>query len=191
MRSKPFGRTLLLCVLFCSNYCYAQSFDITKAQFVEKYNVALRVDGGEQIKKCRKVKDSIACEFTDVSFQKSVSGFKALNLANGRFDMATKLLLSEKNGKVSQIILSGDRKDPMNLFHFVGHLGSMMHALGQEANKNNDLSKELLELGLTRGDDDPTIGNPKTLIEAYAAIRCNNQVSSVTTTIGCVLEPRY
>jgi hypothetical protein len=112
-----------------------------------------------------------------------------LNLANGGFTLKEKLFISETNGKVSLIIMEGDRAEPINLFHFVGQLGSSLSTLNHSLTAG-EMTKEILSLGVMRGDDDPSIGQSKMDILDSVEVKCNNQKSSVTTKIGCVLVPR-
>jgi hypothetical protein len=79
----------------------------------------------------------------------------------------------------------------MNLFHFVGQLGSLFITLNSELTQDEVTSLLKDKLGIMRGDDDPTIGKPMLWITKTFAATCNNQLSSVSTKIGCVFEPRY
>jgi hypothetical protein len=79
----------------------------------------------------------------------------------------------------------------MNLFHFVGQLGSLILTLNPGLNQDEVTSMITKKFGIMRGDDDPTIGRPVVEITKDFAATCNNQSSSVTTKIGCIFEPRY
>lgn len=70
--------------------------------------------------KCGKEKGMFVCRFDDAEFQRSVEGFKKLNLANGRFELSEKMAIQSVNGKASVILMTGTRADPMSLFHFIG-----------------------------------------------------------------------
>jgi hypothetical protein len=100
-----------------------------------------------------------------------------------------RLLISEEKEKASMFLLEGDRGDPMNLFHFAGQLGSLLKTLNPSMS-DNDIAKEALSLGVMRGDDDPSTGDPKIDILNFAEIRCNNQKSHVSTKIWCGFFPR-
>lgn len=168
----------------------AQTFDFTVTKLIDNFNNQLKLDGDDDTTKtCKKSALDTICIFNDTGFKKSVSGFKKLNLANGTFSLKEKLFISELNGKVSMFIIEGDRGDPMNLFHFVGQLGSMLLTLNPSLTKD-DVAKEVLSLGVMRGDDDPSTGQPETDILDFAEIRCTNQQSRVNTKIGCAFLPR-
>jgi hypothetical protein len=172
-----------------SHAAAAQTFDFTHAQFIDKLNAQLRQDGGDTTKTCKNNGRDTTCIFNDAHFQQSVVEFKKLNLANGGFTLKEKLIVSETNGKVSLIIIEGDRAEPINLFHFVGQLGSSLSTLNPSLS-TDDMTKEMLSLGVMRGDDDTSIGHPKMDILDSVQVTCNNQKSSVTTKIGCALVPR-
>jgi hypothetical protein len=180
---------LIVAAHACIGTANAQTFDFTVAKLIDNFNNQLKLDGGDTIKTCKKSALDTICIFNDTSFQKSVTGFKKLNLANGTFSLKEKLLISEINGKVSMFLVEGDRGDPMSLFHFAGQLGSMLSALNPSLT-TDDVTKEVLSLGVMRGDDDPSIGQPKIDILEFAEIRCNNQQSRVDTIIGCAFLPR-
>jgi hypothetical protein len=179
----------LVIAVGCSHAATAQTFDFTHAQFIDKFNAQLIRDGGDTTKTCKNNGHDTTCVFNDSRFQKSVAEFKKLNLANGGFTLKEKLIVSEANGKVSLIIIEGDRDEPMNLFHFVGQLGSALYTLSPSLTAD-EMTKEILSLGVMRGDDDPSIGQAKMDILDSVAIKCNNQKSNVTTKIGCALVPR-
>lgn len=99
-------------------------------------------------------------------------------------------MITEDAGRVKTILITGSRSDPANLFHFIGQFGGLLRTLSPAMTDKEAAQKATL-LGLMRGDDDPTIGEAKVAIEEFAAIRCNNQRSAVSTGIGCLVEPRY
>jgi|GEM_PF-2669220 hypothetical protein len=170
----------------------AQTFDFTLEQFRQKYNNQLKSDNGDLIKTCtKKANDEISCNFDITNFRTSVQAFKQLDLANGQFELNENLLLSMDGGKVKKVIISGSRKDPMNLFHFVGQLGSLILTLNPEFTQDEVTSMIAKKLGIMRGDDDPTIGKPIVEITKKFAATCNNQLSTVSTRLGCIFEPRY
>ena len=168
-----------------------QTFKFKSDELRKRYNDQLKSDNGDLIKKCTKTEDEVACSVDDTGFQKSVQAFKQLDLANGKFELKESLILSMSGSKVKVIIISGSREDPMNLFHFVGQLGSLFITLNSELTQDEVTSLLKDKLGIMRGDDDPTIGKPMLEITKTFAATCNNQLSSVSTKIGCVFEPRY
>jgi hypothetical protein len=180
---------LLVIAVGSSQAAAAQTFDFTHTQFIDKFNAQLRRDGGDTTKTCKNIGRDTTCIFNDSRFQQSVAEFKKLNLANGGFTLKEKLIISETNGKVSLIIIEGDRAEPINLFHFVGQLGSSLSTLNPSLIADG-MTKEILSLGVMRGDDDPNIGQSKMDILDSVEVKCNNQRSGVTTKIGCALVPR-
>ena len=168
----------------------AQSFDFSAAELISKFDLQLKADGGDVTKECKKTGRDTKCTFVDAGFQKSVAALKKLDLANGRFDLKASLLVSEEKGKVFLIIVTGNRGDPMNLFHFIGQFGSLLMAINPKLS-TDEYTKEVSTLGLMRGDAAPDIGEPKTDILDFAEIQCNNQHTKKSSSIGCVLRPRF
>lgn len=115
---------------------------------------------------------------------------KKLNLVNWPFSLHLILIMPEIDGKVSLILLEGDRVDPINLLYFAGELSSLIKTLDPSMT-DDDITKESLSLGVMRGCADPTIGEPKNDILSFAAIECNNQKFSVSSKIGCAFSPRF
>jgi hypothetical protein len=173
--------SLIATIIFATNV-YAQTFDFTSAQLLDKFNKQLQSDKGDVTNGCKKKGTDTICLFSDLNFKNSVREFKKLNLANGKFNLNERLLISEEKGKVSMFLLEGDRGDPMNLFHFAGQLGSLLKTINPSMSDDN-IAKEALSLGVMRGDDDPTTGDPKIDILDFAEIRCNNQKSHISTKV--------
>jgi hypothetical protein len=169
----------------------AQTFDFTSDQFRQRYNDQLKSDKGDLIKKCTKEANDVLCSFDNTNFRRSVQAFKQLDLANGQFELQEKLILSTNGQKVTTITISGTREDMMNLGHFAGQLGSLIGMLNPELSPDEVSSMMAEKLGIMRGDNDPTIGHPLVEITKGFAATCNNQLSSVSTKVGCVFEPRY
>ncbi len=169
---------------------WGQAFDFTPAQFQERFNQQLKADEGDMLRACRPEKAAIACTFDDAKFQRSVQAFKDLNLANGRFELKSRVLVEHARGKVTTIAVTGDRSSPMGLFHFVGQVGSLMRSFDPVLTSQQAAAK-VSELGVMRGDADRTIGTPKLAIESYAAIECTSWPSSRSTTVECVFRPRH
>jgi hypothetical protein len=174
----------------------AQSFSFSQKEFVEKFNAALKVDTSPGqppsfIKSCKKTKggDTI-CLFDDATFKSSVNAFKEINVMNGNFELKSRILFSESSGKVSLVLLEGDRSDPSNLAMFIGYLGSAIRAMDPKAT-DDSIQKSLLTLEVMRGDSAPDIGHPIDDIEDYADVRCNTQPSSVSTKVACAFIPRF
>jgi hypothetical protein len=173
-----------------SSWAHAETFGFTASEFQSRLDKALLADGGDTTKSCKKSQTDFTCQFNDVNFQKSVSAFKGLNLANGHFSLKEKMTISTENGKVSTIIIGGDRGDPINTFHTIGQIGGVFKALNPKISDDN-VQRLFKELGLLRGDSDETIGSVKEAIEDFAEIRCNNQRSDKSTAFGCAFLPRY
>jgi hypothetical protein len=167
-----------------------QTFQFSAKELVERLDKQLVADNGDTTKQCRKSSQDTICSFNDVGFQKSVVRLKKLNLANGTFFLKESIIIREDGGKVSTILLTGDRGDPPNLFHFSGLLGSLIKTLGPSLS-TDDIVKEALALGIMRGDDDPTIGQPKHDIQDFAEIVCNSHNSRESTKVGCAFFPRF
>jgi hypothetical protein len=181
---------LFLAILVAPGFARAQTFNFTAIEFQARLNKVLTDDHGDTIKACKKDGADYRCTFNNAGFQKSVSAFKELNLANGHFDLNEVMFFTVERGKVSRITYGGDRSDPMNMMHTVGQIGGVIEAL-KPGIKEDDVQRLIRELGLMRGDDDESIGTPKTAIEDFAAIKCNTQDSHISTLFGCTFLPRF
>ena len=180
---------LFLLAILVSSPAAAQSFPFTADEFLKRFNADLATDGIDTTRSCRQSRSDVECTFNDARFQDGLKAMKKLNLANGQFSQKKTLLITLEDKKVAEIILSGDRSDPINLFHFIASVRSVIKAI--DPSVSEDAIKTTVDgLGLMRGDSNKTIGNPVNQIEDYGAIKCNNQHSRVSTTVGCVFVPR-
>ena len=129
MVRKSTIRIVLLAVAFLPGLARSQTFDFSAAEFQARLNKVLVDDHGDTIRACKKDGADYRCTFNDAGFQKSVSAFKELNLANGRFALNELMFFTIEGGKVSRITYGGDRRDPMNQMHTVGQIGGVIEAL--------------------------------------------------------------
>jgi hypothetical protein len=181
---------MFLAAVFGPGLAQSQTFNFSASDFQTRLNKALVDDHGDTIKECKRDGADYRCTFNDAVFQKSVSAFKELNLANGNFALKEVMFFTVEGGKVSRITIGGDRSDPINAMHTVGQIGGVIEAL-KPSIKEDDVQRLIIELGLMRGDSDESIGTPKTAIEDFAAIKCNTQDSHVSTLFGCTFLPRF
>jgi hypothetical protein len=166
-----------------------QTFDETAIQLSRKISELDIKDGGSGLKKCEPVKSVLVCTFDDKGFQRTVKSFKELNLVNGRFTLKSALFLTPANGKVESVRLLGDRSDPMNLLHSVGSVASVVRALNPSID-NDKVQKILRDFHLNKGDSDPGITAPQTVIESGFAGTCQQALSKISTKIDCTFVPR-
>ncbi|WP_436197259.1 hypothetical protein [Paraburkholderia hospita] len=132
----------------------------------------------------------MAVTLSDKQFQRGIAEMKKLDLANGRFQSKLGIrLFTDSKGNVTKIAVVGDRSDPVNLVRFIGSVGLVNSMLnpGLDEKTNTDF---LATLGLMRGDDDPTIGQPVSSFNRGGAYRCVSMPSDQMTGVGCVVEPR-
>ena len=179
--------------MFC--VARAATFEFTKAELIERLNVALKADAAQdvqadKVKTCKPQDGATLCDFTDNAFQFTIKRFKQMNLANGNFHQDLHMTIQEDGGKVSKIGVIGNRADPVNLLYFGGFMADLFMAI-KPGLPNENAIKVSLALGIERGDDDPTIGNAVTQIEDWGATKCVNSLSSETTLVLCAIEPRY
>jgi hypothetical protein len=169
----------------------AQTFDFTARQFRELYDRQLKADNGDTIRSCKSDRTAMICTFNDAQYQRSIQAFKELNLANGRFVLHSIVgITTDRKEKVMAIAVKGSRGDPAALFHFIGQVGSLFRAL-KPSLTTEETPKLMMQLGLMHGDDDPTIGEKKLIIEDFAAVECNNLPSWRSLDVACVISPRY
>lgn len=158
--------------------------------FRKRYDELAKADGGDTIKRVSKAKDGLAVTLNDEQFQRAIAEMKKLDLANGRFQSKIAMRLStDSTGKVTKIAVVGDRSDPVNLMRFIGAVGIVDSILNptQDEKANTDF---LATLGLMRGDDDPSIGQPVSSFNRGGAFQCVSMPSAQTTGVGCLIEPR-
>lgn len=142
-------------------------------------------------KQCRKTGNVYTCSFNDKGFQSTVAGFKKMDIMNGRFTLKMTLTVQTEGGKVSKVRLNGDRGDPVNLLQFSSTVANIMQLFEPDIVDGEGKSLALVkELGLMRGDADPTTGQPAVVIKPYAAITCLVVPSSITTGQACEWVPR-
>ena len=177
-------------LITASSAAFSQTFDFSADKFRERLNARIGTDSGGRLKSCQTSTSALKCVFDDKSYQQSVAAFKELDLANGRFDLKQVMEIITKGDKVQKITLTGSRSDPMNLFHFVGTVGSILGIFEPEMGSKS-AAELVFELGLMRGDDDPTIGRQKTLFRKVVAVDCNQYPSAASLKVECVFGPRY
>jgi hypothetical protein len=176
----------------------APTFDITFDSFRKALDSNIREDTADKSNPnlnttnvCRKAGNSYTCNFHDAGFQSAVAKRKQLNLMNGRFLLKLNLVVDTTEGKVSRVILTGDRGDPANAVQFVGNVERIINVFDPETGQEEaELTKLDDELGLMRGDNADDIGRPRTAIQPHVEIDCLAQNSHVTTRVVCQFVPR-
>ena len=176
----------------------AQAFSMTPEEFRNIFDNRARentLNKNDQesntIRACRQTDNRQVCTFNDKGFQNSIQAFKKLNVLNSRFTQKLSLTLEIANGKVSKVFLEGDRGDPLNLIRFVGAVINIMQVLEPDVADSDGKSLALAtELGLMRGDNDPSIGSPAIMLKPYAAVGCLSLPSKIATAEFCQWEPR-
>lgn len=170
------------------------SFDVwaqlTPEVFRKHYDALAKADGGDTIKQMNRAKDGVAVTLHDEQFQRAIAEMKKLDLVKGRFQSKIAIRLTTDNiGRVTKIAVVGDRSDPVNLMRFIGAVGVVDSMLNpaQDEKANTDF---LATLGLMRGDDDPSIGQPVSSINQGGVFHCVSMRSDQTTGVGCVVEPQ-
>ena len=100
------------------------------------------------------------------------------------------LFLIPAKGKLERVRLVGDRSDPMNLFNFGGTVANVIRALDPSIT-SKEAVQLAFDLGIMRGDADPTIGEEKLTIKPKFAATCISQASTISTKIDCKFVPRF
>jgi hypothetical protein len=198
MRGVVANAVMGLLVLSTAARSETPTFSFTPDEFHKALDSRIREDTTDKtrpdwstVKACRKTGSNYVCTFNDAGFQSMVAEFKKMDLANGRFNLKLRLTMETANGKVSRIILEGDRGDPMNLMQWAGTVVNAMQTFDPDTGKGDGqmlaISKEL---GLMRGDVADDIGEPTTTIKPYAVIGCLSAPSQVSTRVTCQFIPR-
>lgn len=168
------------------------SFSFNPEQIMEMFNAHLQEDANEdRIVSIKKTKSDADLILGDYYFKIGLVELKKMDLVNGRLDMRIKILTPlDAKGFVQTIIIRSTRGDPLNLFRGLGVITNFYQILNPQASgKESDAF--IASLGLMRGDDDPTTGQPVSQLSKGAAFTCNTQQSAISTVFGCVISPRY
>ena len=186
------GFAVMLIGTMCTVYAQKQSFTFSPKEFQQRFNAVATVDGSDKIVRLKKDKDGYRALLSDESFQKSVTDFKRLDSVNGQFVIKTRIdLRTNKEDKIEEIVVSGDRADPINLFQaFIGTMGVIIKILDPALNQDQ-ITEYVIKLGLARGDDDPTTGTVITQSSKGGVYNCLSQQSYVSAQVKCVITPRY
>ena len=142
-------------------------------------------------KQCTKKGTTSTCTFNDKGFQSTVASFKKMDLVSGKFTLKLTLTAETKDGKVSHIRLIGSRGDPVNIFQYVSTVMNIMQLFEPGIVDGEGKSLALVkQLGIMRGDADPSINEPVVNIEPYAVVECLNVHSNITSGVACNWTPR-
>ena len=177
----------------------AQVFEMTFEQFHTALDKRIQEDTTDKIsknlntiKQCKKAGNTYVCTFNDRGFQSSVARFKKLDLMNGRFTLILKLTVKTENGKISNILLNGDRGDLVNLMQFVSTVTNIMQLFDPHiVDADGSMLALAKEMGIARGDSASNIGQAVVTIKPYAAVKCLTTMSSITTAQACEWVPRF
>lgn len=186
---------ILLLTSFSTQAADVATFTLTPDELKSKLNAVITADTNagpaDVIYRCAKKGVDQVCSFKDSGFQRSVNGFKELNIANGRFTKAVRLEITTANGKVAEIRLKGSRRDPMNLFDFLSNVVNTARIFDSNVGVEDGSLKTFTdELGLMRGDNADDIGKSRMIIEPYAQISCLAIDSHISSDVACVFVPR-
>ncbi|MGG6429401.1 hypothetical protein ACQ5TV_05395 [Acetobacter ghanensis] len=173
-------------------------FDGNFTEMRRAYDQALQDDApkdGAPIKagiaSCSQKKKEYFCQFKDEAFQSTVLAFKKLDILNGKFVYNSNVNFKlSSSGKVSEVIINGDRSDPANLLSFGGNVLDFISIWDGSVKQPDGLKKYTDTLGLMRGDNSPDIGQDRIDIEPFAEISCIAWPSSVSMKVSCRFVPR-
>ena len=173
-------------------------WNMSVTQFRQALDKAIKADvkngtdaSTRNCKQDRKDRSVTVCSFADGTFQKSVEEFKKLDLVDGKFTQKVVIRIKTTNDKVSEVYLSGDRADPMNMFTFIGVALNVFQVFDPKIVETDEgLRKVREDLGLMRGDNAEDIGKPKTIIEPWGIILCLTMPSKISTEVACLVRPR-
>jgi hypothetical protein len=167
------------------------TFPFTVEQFRAAFNEQALKDEVDVIRSAQPGAGEVVFRFDDAKFQRGVKLMKDMDLMNGKVIYNAKLIVNfeQKTRRVTGIIISGTRADPINMLRTVSAIGAIYVILnpGATDKQTTDFTSDL---GLLRGDDSPTIGIPMSNFSKGGAFTCNNQDSSVSVVFGCFVVPR-
>lgn len=176
-------------------YAATQEFSMTIEQFRQAFDQktiqgAKSPSVADTIKSIKKISPSTYHAFlNDGGFNSMVKGWKELNLANGKFTLKEKFIFKVgTSGLINNIELSSSRAD-MNLFHFMDTFANTVKVFNPHFSED-DIQKLVQEVGLMRGDNDPTIGRAMNSFTKGTAIACLSKPSNISSTIVCKFYPR-
>ena len=165
-----------------SAHAMADGFEFSADAFRQSLAARLKQDGREAMSGCRPISSTeIDCRFRG----DPNAGARGL-LAH--IDHSEHMALTIDGKKLMQITLNGQRNTPAAQQHFIGIVTSAVGALTPGLDKAK-VDAIVGELGLTRGDDAPNIGEGMGHREPGWRIDCLNQFSQVATDIACTIVP--
>jgi len=181
-------------LLFLGSACGAveaeSTFTFTSDQFKEKFNQVAKIENTDFIKSSKTTKDRVVFALDDTNFKKRLKALKALNMTDGKSAAKTHIELAlNGQGKIKAIDVVGDRSDIINLTLVINTMGVIVRMLDEKLS-DDGVTNLISGFGLMRGDNDPSIGKPITNFDKGSAYFCNNQLSQVSMTIGCIITPK-
>ncbi len=165
----------------------AQTFDFGFEEFRQSYDKRLAADGRDAIGTCKPRGTSQRCFFNEAGLPASAEPSDAADVPAR--PVRETLQVDLEDGKVKAVHIAGSRADPGKRAHFLGQFGSLVRVF-DPAVTDGELTRLYGELGLLRGDDDPSIGQDRQVVRGRAVITCNQYPSRISVKLECIFEPR-
>lgn len=167
------------------------TFNFTVPQFRTLFNEQAVKDEMDVIRAAITTPSEVEFKFEDSKFQRGVKLLKDMDVMNGKVTYLATMVVTvdKKSGFIKTIIVGGVRDDPINLFRTISLVGVIYEILNPSASEKAK-TDFMAQLGLLRGDDDATIGQPMSSFSKGGAFSCNNQNSEVSPAFGCLIAPR-
>ena len=160
----------------------AQSFTMGADVFRKSFDARLKQDGRAGLASCRGgSKLEVDCVFRGDP-NAGARGWLS------RLDHHEHMALQLTGGKLTGIVLNGQRNSLAAEKHFIGLVASAIGALSPGLDKAK-IDEIVAGLGLTRDDKSPDIGNSLLHSEPAWTIQCLSQYSQVSTDLACTIEP--
>lgn len=186
----------IIASLFLASIAQAQSFGLNLEQFKSSFNAQAKAESNypnmaATIIELKELKKNIySAKINDGPFKQMVKKWKEMDLANGNFQLKDRLsITTDSSGKIAKVQAYSDRAD-MNLFHFLGTFSNIIRTFNKDMT-DAQVQSAIKEVGLMKGNTDPTIGKSLETFTKGAAITCLSQPSNVTTEVSCAFTPCY
>lgn len=182
MLRRHWGFVAAICLFATMIGANAQPFGTTPDEFRTAFDARLKQDSHGGLVSCHGVSKIEA----DCAFRGDPNAGARGLLAH--IDHREHVALQLSDGKLTGIVINGQRNTPAAEKHFIGLVTSAVGALSPALDKAK-VDAIVAGLGLGRDDTSPDIGAPLSHSEPAWTIECLSQISQVSTDLGCTITP--
>ena len=176
------------------------TFPMSFAQFRTSLDAAIRADtlphvppDGFTTKSCAQRNNRYDCSFNDAGFRSALRFWQRTGIlpVSGPVSQVLHLTAVTSGGQLGSVVVTSIRSDMINLMvPYLSTVVAVMRVFEPGIGEDQrELAQLVKELGLMRGDADPTIGKPATMTIAGALVSCTNWNMHLTDKVECVFTP--